>query len=213
MPSMAAVLEGFRFSGQSGCRKMQQRVLNQFHESIAHAQASVVLAPAIVEAGRALSACLAGGGMILCCGNGGSAADAQHFSGELLGRFETERPGLAAIALSTDTSALTAIANDYAYADVFAKQVRALGRKGDALLAITTSGNSENVVRAIATAHEQGLTVVALTGRDGGAIAGILDRNDIEIRVPGQRTSRIQEVHGLIIHCICDLVDAELLAA
>lgn len=190
---------------------MHERVLNQFQESIALAQASEVLAPEIVAAGLALSACIADGGMILCCGNGGSAADAQHFSGEMLGRFETERPGLAAIALSTDTSALTAIANDYAYADIFAKQVRALGKEGDALLAITTSGNSENVVRAVQAAHERGLAVVALTGREGGAMAGILNENDVEIRVPGQRTSRIQEVHGLIIHCICDLVDAELL--
>ena len=192
---------------------MQERVLNQFQESIELARESQALAPAIVEAGRALATCLAEGGMILCCGNGGSAADAQHFSGELLGRFETERPGLAAVTLSADTSALTAIANDYAYADVFAKQVRALGRKGDALFAITTSGNSENVVRAVKTAHERGVMVVALTGRDGGAIAGVLGKDDIEIRVPGQRTSRIQEVHGLVIHCICDLVDAELLGA
>ena len=190
---------------------MHERVLSQFHESIALARASEALAPAIVDAGRLLSACLAGGGKILCCGNGGSAADAQHFTGEMLGRFEIERPGLAAIALSTDTSALTAIANDYEYADIFAKQVGALGRTGDALLAITTSGNSENVARAVQTAHEQGMHVVAMTGRDGGSLAGMLDRGDIELRVPGRRTSRIQEVHGLIIHCICDLVDAELI--
>ena len=212
MLSTLKALEGLRFSGQSA-GKVQERVLNQFHQSIELARESQVLAPVIVEAGRALSTCLAEGGMILCCGNGGSAADAQHFSGELLGRFETERPGLAAVALSTDTSALTAIANDYAYADVFAKQVRALGNKGDALFAITTSGNSENVVRAVKTAHERGIVVVALTGREGGAIAGVLGDGDIEIRVPGHRTSRIQEVHGLIIHCICDLVDAELLGA
>ena len=191
----------------------QERVLNQFDESIGLVRASRALAPAIVEAGRALAECLAGGGKILCCGNGGSAADAQHFSGELLGRFETERPGLAAVTLSADTSALTAIANDYAYADVFAKQVRALGRTGDALFAITTSGNSENVVRAVRTAHERGMAVVALTGRDGGAMAETLNRDDIEIRVPGSRTSRIQEVHGLVIHCVCDLIDAEMLGA
>ena len=195
---MAEALEGLLFSGQSAGGKMQDRVLNQFHESIELARESQALAPTIVEAGRALAACLAKGGMILCCGNGGSAADAQHFSGELLGRFETERPGLAAVTLSTDTSALTAI-------------VRALGRKGDALFAITTSGNSENIVRAVRTAHERGIAVVALTGRNGGAMADVLHGEDIEIRVPGHRTSRIQEVHGLIIHCICDLVDAELL--
>ena len=210
---MAGALEGFPVSGQSADGMMQDRVLNQFHESIELARESQALAPTIVEAGRTLAACLARGGKILCCGNGGSAADAQHFSGELLGRFETERPGLPAVTLSTDTSALTAIANDYAYADVFAKQVRALGRKGDALFAITTSGNSENVVRAVRTAHERGIAVVALTGRDGGAMADVLHGEDIEIRVPGHRTSRIQEVHGLIIHCICDLVDAELLGA
>lgn len=210
---MAGALEGLRVSGQSAAGMMQDRVLNQFHESIELARESQALAPAIVEAGRALAACLAGGGTILCCGNGGSAADAQHFSGELLGRFETERPGLAAVALSADTSALTAIANDYAFADVFAKQVRALGRKGDALFAITTSGNSENIVRAVRAARGRGIAVVALTGRDGGAMACVLDGDDIEIRVPGHRTSRIQEIHGLIIHCICDLVDAELLGA
>lgn len=210
---MAGALEGFPFSGQSAGGRMQDRVLNQFHENIELARESQALAPAIVEAGRALAACLAEGGKILCCGNGGSAADAQHFSGELLGRFETERPGLAAVALSTDTSALTAIANDYAYADIFAKQVLALGRKGDALFAITTSGNSENVVRAVSAAHERGIAVVVLTGRDGGAMADVLHGDDIELRVPGHRTSRIQEVHGLIIHCICDLLDAELLGA
>ena len=210
---MAAVLEGLRNYGQSAVEMMQERVLNQFNESIELARESRALAPAIAEAGRTLANCLAEGGMILCCGNGGSAADAQHFSGEMLGRFETERPGLAAVTLSTDTSALTAIANDYAYADVFAKQVRALGSKGDALFAITTSGNSENVVRAVKTAHERGIVVIALTGREGGTMADVLDEDDIEIRVPGHRTSRIQEVHGLIIHCICDLIDAELLEA
>ena len=210
---MAAALEGFLVYGQSAVAMMQERVLNQFQESIELARESQALAPAIVQAGHALAACLTEGGTILCCGNGGSAADAQHFSGELLGRFETERPGLAAVTLSADTSALTAIANDYAYADVFAKQVRALGRKGDALFAITTSGNSENVVRAVHAARERGIAVVALTGRDGGAMAAALGEDDIEIRVGGRRTSRIQEVHGLIIHCICDLIDAEMLGA
>ena len=209
----AAELEGPRDSGQSAAGMMQERVQTQFRQSIELVRASQALAPTIVEAGRTLASCLADGGKILCCGNGGSAADAQHFSGELLGRFESERPGLAAVTLSTDTSALTAIANDYAYADVFSKQVRALGRKGDALFAITTSGNSENVVRAVKTAQDRGIRVVALTGRDGGAMAEILSADDIEIRVAGQRTSRIQEVHGLIIHCICDLVDAELLGS
>ncbi len=190
---------------------LDDRVLEQFRESIALKQASEPLIPAIVTAGRALTSCLLNDGKILSCGNGGSAADAQHFSGEMLGRFEMERPGLPAVALTTDTSALTAIANDYQYADIFAKQVRALGQAGDVLLAISTSGNSENVLRAVNTAHERGLRVVALTGGDGGTIAQALDSEDIEIRVPAQRTARIQEVHILIIHSLCDLVDAELL--
>ena len=192
---------------------MDERVLGQFRESVALKQASESLVPTIVEAGSALTRCLLNDGKILTCGNGGSAADAQHFSGEMLGRFEMERPGLPAVALTTDTSALTAIANDYDYADIFAKQVRALGQAGDVLLAISTSGNSENVLRAVNTAHERGVRVVALTGRDGGTIARALNPDDIEIRVPGERTSRIQEVHILTIHCLCDLIDAELLGA
>ena len=190
---------------------MDDRVLEHFRESIALKQASESLVPVIVEAGRALTEALLNDGKILSCGNGGSASDAQHFSGEMLGRFEMERPGLPAIALTTDSAALTAIANDYQYSDIFAKQVRALGQAGDVLLAISTSGNSENVLRAVTTAHERGLRIVALTGRDGGTIAQVLHANDIEIRVPAQRTCRIQEVHILVIHSLCDLVDAELL--
>ena len=192
---------------------MDERVLEQFRESVAVKQASESLAPAIVEAGRALTQCLLNDGKVLSCGNGGSASDAQHFSGEMLGRFEMERPGLPAVSLSTDTSAMTAIANDYEYADIFAKQVRALGQQGDTLLAISTSGNSENVLRAVNTAHERGMRVIALTGRDGGTIAQALTEDDIEIRVPAERTCRIQEVHILAIHSMCDLVDAELLGA
>ena len=190
---------------------LEDRVLEHFRESIALKQASASLAPAIVGAGRALTECLLNDGKILSCGNGGSAADAQHFSGEMLGRFEMERPGLPAVALTTDSSALTAIANDFQYADIFAKQVRALGQAGDVLLAISTSGNSANVLRAVNTAHERSLRVVALTGRDGGTIAQALNADDIELRVPAQRTARIQEVHILIIHALCDLVDAQLL--
>jgi len=190
---------------------MEERVLAQFRESIALKQASESLAPSIVAAGQLMTRCLLNDGKILSCGNGGSASDAQHFSGEMLGRFEMERPGLPAVALTTDTSALTAIGNDYQYADIFARQVRALGQSDDVLLAISTSGNSENVLRAIHTAHERGMRVVALTGRDGGSIAQALSADDLEIRVPAQRTARIQEVHILTIHCLCDLVDAELL--
>ena len=157
-------------------------------------------------------AALQAGHKILSCGNGGSAADAQHFSSELLNRFEMERPALAAIALTTDTSTLTSIANDYAYDRVFARQIEALGQAGDILLAISTSGNSSNVSEAIDTAHHKGISVVALTGRDGGQIAGQLSDNDVEIRVPSDITARIQEVHLLTIHCICDQIDKTLFA-
>lgn len=190
---------------------MERRVRRHFDESIATKQASVELAPAIAAAAATMTRCLLEDGKILSCGNGGSAADAQHFSSELLNRFELERPGLPAVALTTDSSTLTSIGNDYAFIEIFAKQVRALGQPADVLLAISTSGNSENVVRAIYAAHERGLKVVALTGRDGGAIAGLLADGDIEIRVPAERTCRIQEVHLLVIHCLCDLIDAELL--
>ena len=190
---------------------MDERVRRHFQESIATKQGAIELAPTISAAAALMTRCLLEDGKILSCGNGGSAADAQHFSSELLNRFELERPGLPALALTTDSSTITSIANDYAFVEVFAKQVRALGQSTDVLLAISTSGNSENVVRAIHAAHERGLKVVALTGRDGGAIAGALAGNDIEIRVPADRTCRIQEVHLLIIHCLCDLIDAELL--
>ena len=149
-------------------------------------------------------------GKILSCGNGGSAGDSQHFSSELLNRFERERPGLPGVALTTDASTVTSIANDYAYEDIFAKQVRALGREGDVLLAISTSGNSENVNRAIKAAHERQMQVVALSGKDGGPMAGLLNADDVEIRVPSERTARIQEVHLVAIHCMCDLIDEYL---
>jgi D-sedoheptulose 7-phosphate isomerase len=190
---------------------MDHRVLAHFRESVAVKQASESLAPQIANAADLMAQALLSDGKILSCGNGGSAADAQHFSGELLGRFERERPGLPAIALTTDSSTLTAIANDYQYEDIFAKQVRALGQSGDVLLAISTSGNSENILRAIATGHSRGLKVVALTGRDGGSIAQGLNPEDIELRVPAERTCRIQEVHLLMIHCLCDLIDTAIL--
>ncbi len=192
-------------------KHMDNRVLAHFRESVAVKQASETLAPQIEKAAQLILQSLLNDGKILSCGNGGSAADAQHFSGELLGRFERERPGLPAIALTTDSSTLTAIANDYQYEDVFAKQVRALGQSGDVLLAISTSGNSENVLRAVTTAHSRGLKVVALVGRDGGTIAQSLTSGDVELRVPADRTCRIQEVHLLIIHCLCDLIDVGIL--
>jgi D-sedoheptulose 7-phosphate isomerase len=186
---------------------MKQRVEQHFADSIAVKQASLSLAPTIARAGELLATCLDDGGTILSCGNGGSAADAQHFSSELLGRFEAERRSLPAIALTTDPSTMTAVGNDYGFDQVFARQVSALGRPGDALLAISTSGNSGNVLQAISTAHENGLLVIALTGRDGGRIATMLRGDDIEIRVPSERTLRIQEVHLLIVHSLCDVID------
>lgn len=190
---------------------LTDRIRDHFAGSIAAKQAAqAVLLPSIAEATLLLAGTLRGGGRILCCGNGGSAGDAQHFSSELLNRFERERPGLAAIALTTDSSTLTSIANDRDYGEVFSRQVAGLGRAGDALLAITTSGNSPNVVAAIAEAHEQGMRVVALTGRDGGRLAATLRPGDVEIRVPDERTARIQEVHLVIIHCLCDGIDQTL---
>lgn len=191
----------------------ETRVREHFAESIAAKQAAVETSPAIVAAAELMTRALLEEGKILSCGNGGSAGDSQHFSSELLNRFEMERPGLPAIALTTDTSTLTSIANDYAYEDIFAKQVRALGRQTDVLLAISTSGNSENVCRAIVAAHDRAMRVVALTGRDGGRMAGLLADADVEVRVPASRTARIQEVHLVVIHCLCDLIDATLLGA
>jgi len=187
-------------------------VNEHFADSVAAKQAAAnVLAPAIARAGQLMAKSLLNDGKILSCGNGGSAADSQHFSAELLNRFEMERPGLPAIALTTDSSTLTSIANDYAYEDIFAKQITALGRENDVLLAISTSGNSENVNRAIAAAHDRAVKVVALSGHDGGRMAGLLSDDDVEIRVPAERTARIQEVHLVVLHCLCDLIDRTLL--
>lgn len=193
---------------------LESRVRDHFTESLKTKEASQAELPAdITRAGQLMSNALLADGKILSCGNGGSAGDSQHFSSELLNRFEMERPGLPAMALTTDTSTLTSIANDYAYEEIFAKQVRALGRPGDVLLAISTSGNSENVCRAIDVAHERGMSVVALSGRDGGRMAALLGDNDVEIRVPAERTARVQEVHLLVIHCLCDLIDTTLLGS
>jgi len=168
---------------------------------------SETLAPAIARAGEALAAALARGNKVLACGNGGSAADCQHFAAELVGRFERERPGLPAVALTVDTSALTAIANDYSYDAVFSKQVEALGREGDVLLALSTSGNSRNVIAAMQAARARGMAVVALTGRDGGEMARLLGPGDHHLNVAHPRTMRIQEVHILALHCLCDTID------
>jgi D-sedoheptulose 7-phosphate isomerase len=173
--------------------------------------AAELLAPSVGRAAQLMTECLFADGKILACGNGGSAADAQHFAAELVGRFERERPELPAISLATDPSLLTAIANDYAFEQVFAKQVRALGAKGDVLLAISTSGNSANVTAAIAAAHEREMRIVALTGKGGGRAGELLAPGDVHLCVPHGRTMRIQEVHLLIIHCLCDAIDATLL--
>ncbi|HLU76792.1 MAG TPA: phosphoheptose isomerase [Burkholderiales bacterium] len=188
------------------------RIRQQFNDSAQTKLDAVdALTAPIAEAVDAMVKCLLANGKILACGNGGSAADAQHFSAELLNRFERERPGLAGIALTTDTSTLTSIANDYDYNQVFSKQVLALGQPNDVLLAISTSGNSPNVVAAIHAAHEREMRVVALTGKSGGEMAKWLTPNDVHICVPHNRTARIQEVHLLTLHCLCDGIDCLLL--
>ena len=183
-------------------------VEREFAESLeVNRRSAAVLAVPIAEAAALMIECLGGGGKILSCGNGGSAADAQHFASELLNRFETERASLPAIALTTDSSTLTSIANDRSYDEVFSRQVSGLGRAGDVLLAISTSGASPNVTRAVRAAHRAGMRVVALTGRDGGPLSKCLGEADIELRAPHTRTARIQEIHLLAIHCLCRLLD------
>jgi D-sedoheptulose 7-phosphate isomerase len=192
-------------------RNPVDRVKQNFEESIQLKQQSLqVLAAVTAQAAALIALALDQGAKILSCGNGGSAGDAQHFSSEMLNRFEMERPGLPAVALTTDTSTLTSIANDYDFGQIFSKQVLALGNPGDVLLAISTSGNSDNVCRAVEAAHRCNMQVVALTGRDGGDMAALLQQADIEIRVPAHSTARIQEVHLLVIHCLCDLIDQHI---
>lgn len=189
---------------------IQDRVRQLFHDSIdAKLAALDVLPPIIALASERLVHALKNNHKILICGNGGSAADAQHFAAELLNRFERERISLPAIALTTDSSTLTSIANDYHYDEVFSKQIRALGQEGDVLIAISTSGKSPSIVNAVEAAQHKGMTVLAITGKDGGTLPRILKENDLELRVPSQSTARIQEVHLLIIHCLCDHIDSE----
>ncbi len=180
---------------------MEKRVKNNLQQHLDMVQANLGLAPVIVEGANRMIEALLSGHKILSCGNGGSAADSQHFSSELLNRFERERPGLPAISLTTDSSTLTSIANDYHYDDIYAKQVRALGQPGDVLLAISTSGKSRNVIRAIEAAKEREMVVVVLTGRLA------MTENDVNICVNGPSTARIQEMHIIVIHCLCDLID------
>ena len=191
--------------------RLVQRVAAHFADSAKlKSEAATVLGEPIARAAIVLAQALKAGGKVLACGNGGSAADAQHFAAELVNRFEAERPPLAAVALTTDSSNLTSIANDYAWEQVFAKQLRAIGRRGDVLLAISTSGNSANVIEALAAAHDIGVRVIALTGKGGGKMAALLARDDVHICVPHQNTARIQEVHLLVLHCLCDAIDHQL---
>ena len=190
---------------------LRAQISRHFKDSVEVKQkAADKLVDPIQQAGDKIVQCMLNNGKILSCGNGGSAADAQHFSAELVNRFEKERPGLPAFALTTDSSTLTAIANDYSYNQIFSKQIAALGQPGDVLLAISTSGNSANVLEAINASHEREMIIVALTGKDGGSIARLLKEQDIEIRIPSNRTARIQEVHLLVIHCLCDFIDTQL---
>ncbi len=191
---------------------LSSRISDQFEQSIAtkRAAAELMVAP-LAQAIDLMTGSLMNGGKILACGNGGSAADAQHFAAELVNRFEMERPPLAAIALTTDSSTLTSIANDYHYDQVFSKQVAALAHPGDVLLAISTSGNSPNVIEAMRVAHEREMHVVALTGKGGGQMAELLGPDDVHLCVPSERTARIQEVHLLALHCLCDGIDSLLL--
>ena len=189
----------------------QQLIEQHFQDSIQTKMDAIgPLSGVIANASELMIQSLLNENKILSCGNGGSAADSQHFAAELVNRFEVERPPLPALSLTTDTSNLTSIGNDYSFDEVFSKQILALGQKGDSLLAISTSGNSKNIIAAIRAAHEKNISVIALTGKDGGKIQAMLKENDIEIRVPADRTARIQECHILIIHCLCDLIDKTL---
>lgn len=191
---------------------IEQRIREHFDDSARLKQeAAEVLSAPVADAVALLTAALAADRKLLICGNGGSAGDSQHLAAELVGRFERERPELAAIALTTDSSILTAVANDYAFEQVFARQVRALGREGDVLVAISTSGNSPSVLAAARAARERGLAIVALTGRGGGKLGEMLEAGDVHLCVPHQRTARIQEVHLLIVHCLCDGIDVSLM--
>ena len=187
---------------------LRKRASQHFLDSISVKQEAEKVLPEHVARGvLAMVDCLKSGGKVMACGNGGSAADAQHFAAELIGRFEREREELAAIALTTDTSILTAVGNDYSYDDIFSKQVRGLGKKGDILLGISTSGNSKNVVKAIEAAKKMGIKIIAFTGNGGGKIATLLDKDDIHLCVPSVRTERIQETHLVLLHGLCDGVD------
>jgi D-sedoheptulose 7-phosphate isomerase len=189
----------------------QDRILRHFtdHAETAH-QSLELLGDRIAQVANRMSECLINDGKILCCGNGGSATESQHLSSELLNRFERDRPGLPAIPLTADMATITSIANDYCYEEIFAKQIRALGHSRDILVVYTTSGNSKNLFNAVNAAHDRDMTIVLMNGKDGGALAPLLRESDFELRVPSMRTAHVQEMHLLITHCICDLIDHHL---
>ena len=190
---------------------MITRIQKLFSDSIETKIAAADQLPeSIAQGGEMLISCLLSGKKVLSCGNGGSAADAQHFSSEMINRYQGERPSLPAIALTTDTSTLTSVANDYHYDEIFSRQIKGLGQEGDILLAISTSGQSNNILKAVSAAHDKGMRCIALSGKDGGELANLLQDTDLEIRVPASVTARIQETHLLIIHCLCDLIDHKL---
>lgn len=189
----------------------QERIIRQFTQHQETIEKSVIrLSDRIEQAAIILGQCLLSDGKIISCGNGGSSSEAQHFSSELLNRFERDRPGLPAIALTGDVAALTSIANDYEFEEIFAKPIRALGHANDVLVIYTTSGNSKNLLRAVSAAHDRDMTILAMTGKDGGPLSPLLRESDVEIRVPSDSTARIQEVHLVITHCLCDLIDLQL---
>jgi D-sedoheptulose 7-phosphate isomerase len=191
--------------------RLQDRLIMLFNDSIQTKQATLATqVESIEQAAQRIATALSNNNKILTCGNGGSAGDAQHFSSEMLNRFERERPALPVIALTTDTMTITSIANDYHFDEIFAKQIRALGQRGDLLVVYTSSGNSANLLKAATTAHQKQMQIIALTGKDGGVLAGLLRTGDIEIRIPSHSTARVQEVHLLITHCLCDLIDQQL---
>lgn len=193
---------------------LQQRIIDSFDASVQVKKNTLATLCEPIEAAAQTIACtFKNAGKVLCCGNGGSAGDALHFASEMLNRYERERPALPAIALSGDSLTITSIANDYHFNQVFAKQIQALGQSGDVLLVYTSSGNSENIIQAILNAQNKNMHIIALSGKDGGKLASVLSTSDLEIRVPSNSTARIQEVHLLITHCLCDLVDQQLFGA
>lgn len=190
---------------------IESQIKQIFNENIqTQIIAADMLSGSIAKASQMIVDGLLGNHKILCCGNGGSAADAQHFSAEMLNRFECERPSLPAISLTTDTSTITSIANDYHFNEIYSKQIKALGQPGDILLAITSSGKSKNIIDAIVAAHHRQMFVIALTGKDGGDVPSLLNETDVEVRAPSESTARIQETHGIVIHCLCDIIDRQL---